>query len=125
LLAAIFIGLSYPVYQWVLGRLRGRKALAAIATLVLLLVLVMAPLLAVLGAGANEALRVSKTIRPRLERLVDQLAGAPWQPAAISLQRVCSALPPLRNTRFYSPGEIVNRRMNRRSRIVHRTTSER
>ena len=24
LLAAIFTGLSYPVYQWVLGRLRGR-----------------------------------------------------------------------------------------------------
>ena len=28
LLAAIFTGLSYPVYRWVLGRLRGRKALA-------------------------------------------------------------------------------------------------
>ena len=48
------------------------QALAAIATLVLLLVLVMAPLLAVLGAGANEALRVTETIRPRLEQLVDQ-----------------------------------------------------
>jgi hypothetical protein len=47
-------------------------ALAAIATLVLLLVLVMAPLLAVLGAGANEALRVTETIRPRLQQLVDQ-----------------------------------------------------
>ncbi len=72
LLAAIFTGLSYPVYQWVLGRLRGRKALAAVATLVLLLALVMAPLLAVLGAGANEALRVTETIRPRLQQLVDQ-----------------------------------------------------
>ena len=72
LLAAIFAGLSYPVYQGVLGWLRGRKALAAIATLVLLLALVMAPLLAVLGAGANEALRVTETIRPRLQQLVDQ-----------------------------------------------------
>jgi predicted PurR-regulated permease PerM len=72
LLAAIFAGLSYPAYRWVLGRAGGRKALAAIATLVLLLVLVMAPLLAVLGAGANEALRVTETIRPRLEQLVDQ-----------------------------------------------------
>jgi predicted PurR-regulated permease PerM len=72
LLAAIFAGLSYPVYEWTLGRLRGRKALAAIATLLLLLVLVMAPLLAVLGAGANEALRVTETIRPRLQQLVDQ-----------------------------------------------------
>jgi predicted PurR-regulated permease PerM len=72
LLAAIFAGLSYPVYQWLLGRLGGRKALAAIATLLLLLVLVIAPLLAVLGAGANEALRVTETVRPRLQQLVDQ-----------------------------------------------------
>jgi predicted PurR-regulated permease PerM len=72
LLAAIFAGLTYPAYQWALGRLGGRKALAAIATLVLLLALVMAPLLAVLGAGATEALRVTETIRPRLQQLVDQ-----------------------------------------------------
>ena len=72
LLAAIFAGLSYPVYEWLLGRLRGHKALAAIATLLLLLILVMAPLLAVLGAGATEALRVTETIRPRLQQLVDQ-----------------------------------------------------
>jgi predicted PurR-regulated permease PerM len=72
LLAAIFTGLSYPVYQWVLGHFRGRRASAAIATLVLLLTLVIAPLLLVIGAGANEALRVSETIRPRLQQLVDQ-----------------------------------------------------
>jgi predicted PurR-regulated permease PerM len=72
LLAAIFTGLSYPAYQWLLRRLRGRAALTAVATLVLLLALVMAPLLVVLGAGANEALRVTETIRPRLQRLVDQ-----------------------------------------------------
>jgi len=72
LLAAIFTGLSYPVYRWLLRRLHGREALAAIATLVLLLALVIAPLLAVLGAGANEALRVTETIRPRLQQLVDK-----------------------------------------------------
>jgi predicted PurR-regulated permease PerM len=72
LLAAVFTGLSYPVYQWVLHRFHGRETLAALATLVLLLLLVMAPLFAVLGAGANEALRVSETIRPRLQQFVDQ-----------------------------------------------------
>ncbi len=72
LLAAIFTGLSYPVYQWLLARFRGRQGLAAVATLVLLLALVIAPLLGVLGAGANEALRVTETIRPRLQQLVDQ-----------------------------------------------------
>ncbi len=72
LLAAIFAGLSYPAYEWILGRLRHRKTLAAFATLLLLLVLVMAPLLAVLRAGANEALRVTEAVRPGLQRLVDQ-----------------------------------------------------
>ena len=72
LLAAIFAGLSYPIYEWILERFGGRKPLAAIATLLLLLVLVMAPLLAVLGAGATEALRVAETIGPRLQQLVDQ-----------------------------------------------------
>jgi predicted PurR-regulated permease PerM len=72
LLAAIFTGLSYPVYRWLLARLGGRQALTAVATLLLLLALVIVPLLAVLGAGANEALRVTGTIRPRLQQLVDQ-----------------------------------------------------
>ena len=72
LLAAIFAGLSYPAYEWILVRVRGRRPLAAIATLLLLLVLVIAPLLGVLGAGASEALRVTETIGPRLQRLVDQ-----------------------------------------------------
>jgi predicted PurR-regulated permease PerM len=72
LLAAIFAGLSYPVYEWILVRISGRKALAAIATLLLMLVLVIAPLLAVLGAGATEALRVTETVSPRLQQLVDQ-----------------------------------------------------
>jgi predicted PurR-regulated permease PerM len=72
LLAAIFTGLSYPVYRRLLRLVRGHEALAAIATLILLLTLVIAPLLAVLGAGANEALRVSETFRPRLQQLVNQ-----------------------------------------------------
>ncbi len=72
LLAAIFTGLTYPVYRWLLGKFRGHGALAAVATLVLLLALVLVPLMLVLGAGATEALRVTETIKPRLQQLVDQ-----------------------------------------------------
>jgi predicted PurR-regulated permease PerM len=72
LLAAIFTGVTYPIYWWLLGLSRGRETLCAIATLLLLLVLVMAPLLMVLGAAANEALRVNETWRPRLLQLVDE-----------------------------------------------------
>src|SRR5688572_11289819 len=72
LVAAIFTGLSYPMYQWLLRRFGGRRGLAAIVSLLLLLALVIAPLLAVLGAGASEALQMTQTIRPRLEQLVDR-----------------------------------------------------
>jgi predicted PurR-regulated permease PerM len=72
LLAAIFTALSYPIYRWLVQRFHGRSALAAIATLMVLLTLVLGPLLAVLGAGANEALRVSEIVRPHLERLVER-----------------------------------------------------
>lgn len=72
LMAAIFAGLSYPSFQRLQERMGGRAALAAIATLVLLLVLVLAPLLVVLAAGANEALRITQTVGPRLQQFVDE-----------------------------------------------------
>ena len=71
LLAAIFAGLSYPMYEWLARKFAGRSALAAIATLLVLVTLVIGPLLAVLAAGANEALRVSEVIRPQVERFVE------------------------------------------------------
>ena len=72
LLAAIFTGLSYPMYRWFSRAFRGRSALAAIATILVLVTLVIGPLLAVLGAGANEAMRVSEIVRPHLERVVQR-----------------------------------------------------
>jgi predicted PurR-regulated permease PerM len=72
LLAAIFTGLSYPMYLWFNRKLRNHCGVAAIATLLVLIVVVVGPMLAVLGAGANEALRITETVRPTLERLVDR-----------------------------------------------------
>ena len=72
LLAAIFTGLSYPMYLWFNRKFRNHCGVAAIATLLVLIVVVVGPMLAVLGAGANEALRVTETVRPGLERLVDR-----------------------------------------------------
>ncbi len=72
LMAAIFAGLSYPSYRRLQDRMGGRAALAAVATLILLLVLVLAPLLVVLAAGANEALRITQTVGPRLQQFVDE-----------------------------------------------------
>jgi predicted PurR-regulated permease PerM len=70
LLAAVFSGLSYPLYQRLIHAFRGRRALAAVATLLVLVAVVLGPLLTVLGIGAGEALRVSEAVRPQLERIV-------------------------------------------------------
>ena len=72
LMAAIFSGVAYPVYRRLRHLLGGRQALASITTIVLLLALVMVPLGAVLAAIANQALRMSDNVRPRLQRMVDQ-----------------------------------------------------
>jgi predicted PurR-regulated permease PerM len=72
LMAALFTGLSYPLYRWMVRLMRGRARLAALATLLVLLALVIAPLLSVLGVAAAEAVRVNETLLPRLQALVDE-----------------------------------------------------
>jgi len=72
LMAATFSGVAYPVYRRLRHLLGGRQAVASITTIVLLLALVMVPLGAVMGVIANQALRVSDNVRPRLQRMVDQ-----------------------------------------------------
>jgi predicted PurR-regulated permease PerM len=71
LLAAVFTGVSYPGYLRVLHLYRGRAALAALTTLILLNVLVIGPLFMVFAAAANEALRISETVGPRIQSFVD------------------------------------------------------
>jgi len=70
LLAAIFSGLSYPLYARLSAALGGKPRLAAVITLLLVLVLILGPLGAVLAAGANEAIKLGQTIGPRLQQLV-------------------------------------------------------
>lgn len=72
LLAALFTGVVYPVYSGLVHALGGRKTPAALLTLVLVLVLVIAPVLTVAGAVATEAQRVNETVLPSLQGLVDE-----------------------------------------------------
>jgi predicted PurR-regulated permease PerM len=72
LLAAVFSSLSQPLYQRLRRLLFGHGNLAAVATLVLVLALVLIPLVAVLAAGASEALRLTERFRPDLQELVTQ-----------------------------------------------------
>ena len=74
LLAALFSGVAYPVYRALLRTMRGSQTLAAVATLLLLLVLVIAPLLTVGSAVVQEAARVNTTLLPQLQQFISQPA---------------------------------------------------
>jgi predicted PurR-regulated permease PerM len=71
-LAALFTGVAYPLYRRIVRGFGGRSRVGAVATLVLMLVVVIGPLLLMAGAVANEALRINQTFVPRLQRLVDE-----------------------------------------------------
>jgi predicted PurR-regulated permease PerM len=69
-LAAIVAGLSQPLYRRLLRWFRGRKGAASAVTLLVVLLAIIMPLTGFLGLVAKEALEVSQTIRPTIERLV-------------------------------------------------------
>lgn len=70
LLAAIVAGLSQPLYRKLLGWFKGRKGAAAGVTLLVILLAIIMPLTAFLGLVAKEAVEVSQTMRPTIERLL-------------------------------------------------------
>jgi predicted PurR-regulated permease PerM len=72
LLAAIFAGLAHPVYARILRLARGNRPLASGLTLLLTLVLFVVPLLAILGVVANQAIRVTASITPLIQRLLNE-----------------------------------------------------
>jgi predicted PurR-regulated permease PerM len=104
LLAATFTGLSYPVYLRLLRAFGNRAPLAAVATLVIVLFLVLAPLVVVLGAGASEALSMTETVGPRLTKLVSEPTAVDAQ-----LQRLpgYSYIAPYREQILTKLGELI------------------
>jgi predicted PurR-regulated permease PerM len=72
LLAALFTGVSYPVYRRIVRWFGGREKFAAVVTLILLFLLVLLPILGVLGAVAREAVRVNETVLPALQNALSQ-----------------------------------------------------
>lgn len=72
LLAAIFSSLCYPLYAWLRSTFNGRSAAAAILTVLLFLVVVLAPLLTLAGIVAGQALLMSQNIQPRVQEVIAQ-----------------------------------------------------
>lgn len=63
-LGAVLAGLAYPLFARVERRLRGRRNLAATATVLMLALLVLLPALALLGAVAGQAIKVGERAVP-------------------------------------------------------------
>jgi predicted PurR-regulated permease PerM len=72
LLAAIFSGLAYPFYLRLLRAVGGRAPLASALTVLLGLFLFVGPVLTVAGLITNEALRISETATPTIQRLIKE-----------------------------------------------------
>lgn len=84
-LAAIFSGLSFPLYRWLCARFGDRRAPAALVTILVLLLGVGLPLVGFLAVVAAEAVQVSQgagawlqSQAPRLEQLQGWLERIPF-----------------------------------------------
>ncbi len=73
LLAAIFSAMAHSIYTALLRRMKDRRALASVSTLVIILVVVGLPLLGLLGLVANQAVEVSQAAGPWIEKQIGQV----------------------------------------------------
>ena len=84
-LAAVFAGMIYPLYDWLRGKLGGHKVPAALITMLALLLGLGLPLAGFLALVTNEAVQISqgaeewfRTQAPRLEELRPLLDRVPY-----------------------------------------------
>ena len=72
LLAAVFSGIVYPLYQWLEKVWGGRTTLASVVTLLISLAVIIVPLLLLLGLVAEQAVGVAKDVSPWIEQQFEQ-----------------------------------------------------
>ena len=73
LMAAIFSGMAHPLYSTLLRRMKGRRALASVSTIAIILLGLGLPLLALLGLVANQAVEVSQAAGPWIENQISEV----------------------------------------------------
>lgn len=71
LLAAIFSALSQPLFIRLRRWFRGRATLAALCTLLVIVLVIVTPLLGILGIVVNQALKVSESVTPWVQKQID------------------------------------------------------
>lgn len=75
LLAAIFSAMAMPCQRWICARTRDRRPLAALFTLLILVVAVGIPIFGFLGLVANQAIEISQAARPWIESQIVEAGG--------------------------------------------------
>ncbi len=68
LLAAIFAGLFQPLFQRLAKLFSGKRSFASLATLLIVLLIVIVPLLFLVVVAADQAIEVSRMVRPWVEQ---------------------------------------------------------
>jgi predicted PurR-regulated permease PerM len=105
LMAALFSGLAYPLYARLVLALRGRRPPAAALTLLIIVALGIVPLLGLLGIVMNQAIRVTGSITPVVQRFLSEPTYLDQQ-----LERIpgIDRLDPYRDDIVTKAGEMVN-----------------
>jgi predicted PurR-regulated permease PerM len=90
-LAAVFTGLIYPSYRWLLHYFGDRETLASIITLLLVFGAIVVPLIAFFGIVVSQAVEVTNIVAPWLERQIEGSSGdfgtlPEWVPFAGQLE---------------------------------------
>ena len=75
-MAAIFAALAYPLYTRMLKIVRGRSAVAAALTLVVVVLLVLAPLAAIAQLVGTQAVEISQSVKPQVSAVIEQLEAS-------------------------------------------------
>ncbi|MBI9082194.1 MAG: AI-2E family transporter [Desulfobacterales bacterium] len=71
-LAGLFSALAHPLYLRFEKRLRGRRSLASLATLLLIVCFVVLPLIGLMGIVTAQALRVGNSVKPWVQQQIAQ-----------------------------------------------------
>ncbi len=70
LLAAVFAGTAHPLYAALVRRMKGRRALASMGTIAIILLVIGLPVLTVLGLVVSQAVEVSQSAGPWIEKQI-------------------------------------------------------
>jgi predicted PurR-regulated permease PerM len=71
-LAGLFSALARPVYRYIKFRFGGRRHLASVTTMLLMIVLVLIPLMFLIGIIVGQAIDVGQSVTPWVKQLIDQ-----------------------------------------------------